>query len=124
MRPRCGPLFIDGLRGVGDGESGVLCIDGLRHRRIDCLLVAGQSFRGLRCKRGAGPSVARVIFVYLSFFLGLLSLVMDQGPIYSLLWLIGFEPATFFWLLVRVAFVMQVLGLVIVFLQKRTKRHV
>lgn len=68
--------------------------------------------------------MARVIFVYLSFFLGLLSLVMDQGPIYSLLWLIGFEPATFFWLLVRVAFVMQVLGLVIVFLQKRTKRHV
>lgn len=60
----------------------------------------------------------------LSVFFGLLSLVLDRGPIYSLLWWIGFEPANFFSLLVRAAFVLQLLGLVIVFIDKRTKRHV
>jgi len=52
--------------------------------------------------------------LWLSFLFGLLSLLLDQGPIYSLLWWIGIEPASFLFLLEFSCVACAVAGLVAV----------
>lgn len=63
-----------------------------------------------------------MVCVYLSILFGLLSLVLDRGPIYPVLWSIGFEPAAFLSTLRLVAIGMLLLGLVLV-LRPQRERH-
>ncbi len=62
--------------------------------------------------------------LWLSLLFGLLSLLLDQGPIYSLLWWIGIEPASFLSLLMFACVVWAFAGLVIVMWNPRGRDHV
>ncbi|MBB3016884.1 hypothetical protein FHX62_005579 [Cupriavidus alkaliphilus] len=63
-----------------------------------------------------------MLCVYLSIFFGLLSLVLDRGPIYPVLWSIGLEPATFLSTLRLVAIGILPVGLVLVLWPRRNRR--